>query len=273
MERPELEQLNKEIRGYSYLDMKNKDFRRFELDVAFSRFFELFYIIAEANNDLVEAANENIDLSKWRVSNIDAEYKLKGLLREGHLKNAILKYNSVEDYILQIITFSEGLKIRYKQNNKIREYDCSIIKGEEDFINKCKKINYFNVKKSLKSKNNDIILNIIEKYRNEPTNVRRYANQIKHQSNLNTNIYPKQSREEIELQNGAFIYKSEWIKNNYEDIDELIDLLYKFQPIVVDYVNGIYKMVFDKFNLSKLKIKKTGLFNTEYGMVMKEYYE
>lgn len=83
--------------------------------------YDLYYIIAGANHNLSNANNKNLDIGEYEVSNGASEV-LRTFLRCEYLKNCILSYNSVEDYILQIVTFGLGIIIYNYKKNKLYTY-------------------------------------------------------------------------------------------------------------------------------------------------------
>lgn len=240
MERHILEQLDEKILGDDYFHNILYD-KCHQLDVFFKRNFDLFYIFAGANFNLSKAADKELNLDEWDTNGPET---LRMFLRAEHLKNAILSYNSVEDYVMKIIIFVFDLKGKK-------------IKGKKDFRNKCKDIYYKDVLNLvIKSGCNKDVLEVMKLYHknSDVQRLRKLANDIKHNNNIRFNGMPKPSYIEYsKVKNKSKItYSSEWTEPRTEDIECIIDMCYRMNITIKKYVEDIYNIVANKYDLNRI---------------------
>ena len=138
-----------------------------ELDIAFNRFYDLYYIVAAGNLNLVDADNKNLKLEDIKTND---EELVRLFLRSERLKSCMISYNCVEDYIMQILAVCLNLKIKvknkkdkYKYNYK-RNYIDLNVRDKDMFIFYIKNIRYDDIKKELQKKKKALRKN---KYKNE----------------------------------------------------------------------------------------------------------
>ncbi len=208
--------------------------------IASDKFFELYHLIASARNALINAHQKFFDsnIMSWEHS-----YLPQLWMRFQYLKNAIVWYDSCEDYILQIIWFGF-------------EMYPIIIDGAESYKANLKKCNYSSVIKRLgEIADNNIeaknLKDTMAKYHNdeEVKNLRNnLANVLKHHGNLQIG-----GLEDIRLgviqkkdKNGDDIFNSKWIDPDIVDIDETIQLIKSVHEKFIIY--GRYVMNSMNFN-------------------------
>lgn len=230
----EVEFLNVKLTGTNFDILKIEEH---QVLIALNRFFDLYYIFAGANSNLMDASDEKLDLRGWESDNEDT---IRLFLRGEHLKSCILSYNSVEDYILQIITFAFNLK-------GIR------VTSKADFINKSKNLHYKDVRKSVIRHNIDAeILKIIVEYHNDKDvkEIRRISNELKHNNNIRFRGLPS-------FTNGIGIntlkFNSKWFDPKPEDLESVIDLCIRANKKIKLYVEQVYNKVAEKYNLDRIK--------------------
>lgn len=85
----EIEFLNVKLTGTNFDILK---IEKHQVLIALNRFFDLYYIFAGANSNLMDASDKKLDLRGWESDNEDT---IRLFLRGEHLKSCILSYNSV----------------------------------------------------------------------------------------------------------------------------------------------------------------------------------
>lgn len=234
--RKDLDGPNDKICGRKYFEQHNCCE---ELDITFNIFHDIYYIFNAANFNLINAANKDLDISKYETN---AEDILRFFLRLEYLKSTILSYRSIEDYIMKIIAFAFNLKDK--------------ITSKEDYENKSKNIYYRKIhnKLSKKQKDKEIskINQIIEKFHEDENfkKIRDLVNKLKH----NNNIKIKELRPacsfgySIKNKSNKIIYSSDWLESETYSIEELVDLCYKANPVIVNYIEDIYSIIVTKYS-------------------------
>lgn|GEM_PF-5031116 len=244
--RDDLGQLDEKIIGREYFKLKKYE-KSLQLDILFKRGFDLYYSFAQANVNLSESTEKNIKLDGWELESESMEYKMRFFVRMNKLKSAILMYNSVEDYILQIIAFAYKLNLKYYS----QVFDYSKINCKKDFQNKIKKINYSNVEAALTESAYEDIKSIIYNYKNDVkvSNLRDSTNDIKHKRDFFIHGFSENSNKGIVQLANQGIYDCEWTNNDEYDIEQIIDTCYEVQPIIRKYVSDVYNNIAQKYGI------------------------
>ena len=247
---PDLEQLDDAIRGNKYFNI-NTVLRCHTLDIVFQRFYDLYYIFAGANFDLVDAANEKLNIDNYETTSQEI---LRNFLRCNRIKSVILAYNSVDDYIKKIIKFlSYGESIEFE--------------GEEEFVKENKReMQYNHVVEYAKKVDGMLQINSLEKIykeynckkNKEIKQIRKLANDIKHNGDIRFKELPKPScAVYIELrEDEKEKYNSKWVEMPQEELEDIVKLCYRANPIIKKYVEDVYRVVceiYSEHNLEKLK--------------------
>ena len=259
--RKELQQLDEKILGQKYFNntkwvsdevsnnisfMLDTDKRNITYDIVFNKFSDMYYIFAGANHNLSNASNRDLVLYDYETNDEDV---LREFLRAEHLKSCILSYNSIEDYMMQIICFSYGIKLKgwdYKKQI-ITTKDFSHILSKEDFKDKCEFIKSNNVRDYINS-NTDLadMKNLVNEYRKNSNikQIRKYSNLIKHNCNF-------RFRETYYITNkcNENLY---YVKPEILELEEIIDLCYKVNMEIKDYVNEFYNIIDKHLKLSEI---------------------
>ncbi|MEI2341196.1 hypothetical protein [Priestia megaterium] len=162
------------------------------------------------------------------------------LIRRSHyLKNAIVWYNSCEDYVYQIISLSYGL------------HDVDIT-GPEQYKTALKECCFFKVKEKLKkinSKASKQLLKVIKNYRfNDDVVYLRdnLANNLKHHGNLKFKglaVGRPGAYTETDYKSGDIKYNSLWIESDIVDIDETIELIKRVHNLLINYVRTVIEFI------------------------------
>lgn len=196
----------------------------------------MYYIFLGANSNLLDALDEDLDLRGWECDNQEI---IRLFLRSEHLKSCILSYNSIEDYILEVVVFAFNLKGK-KIASKI------------DFRNKRKNLYYKSVINRVK--NSDIdkeILSILKKFHNDEDvkKLRQISNELKHSSNIKFKGLPS-------FTNGIAVetheFNSKWFESKPEDLEDIAKMCIRLNKKIKVYVEKIYNKVAEKYNLSKI---------------------
>ncbi|HFL2583666.1 TPA: hypothetical protein ACG3IZ_003397 [Clostridioides difficile] len=224
--------LNELIKGKSYYNGHN---RCIELDITFQRFYDIYYNFTSANYYLEKSKDIHINIDKWITNEEDI---LRIFLRGEYAKTSILLYNSVQDYVMQIIAAIFNL---YKGD----------ISNKYKFRKQCEEISYFKVVQRMNSehygfeKYNDI-LKIIKDYHynKQIKEIRRVANNFKHNYNIRWSEMNEYERFINNIQDK--------ITPEYKDINDVICLCSKSIPIIKNYVEDVYNYIADKFGLLKI---------------------
>ncbi|MDU4415256.1 hypothetical protein GKD08_04075 [Paeniclostridium sordellii] len=230
----EIEFLDVKLTGTNFEILKIENY---QVLIALNRFFDLYYIVTGANSNLMDASDKELDLRGWESNNEDT---IRLFLRGEHLKSCILSYNSVEDYILQIITFAFNLK-------GMR------VTSKGDFLRKSKNLYYRDIKKlAIRHNIDEEILKIIVEYHNDDDvkEIRRISNELKHNNNIRFSGLPS-------FTNGIGIntlkFNSKWFDPKTEDLESVINLCVRVNKKIKLYVEQVYNKVAEKYNLDTIK--------------------
>ncbi|MEG2919101.1 MAG: hypothetical protein RR851_14350 [Clostridium sp.] len=230
MERNILEQLDEKVKGGIYFNGNME--RCAELDITFHRLYDLYYIVAGANFNLLKAADEKLTLDGYKYSD---ENVLRTFLRTEYLKSCLLSYNSVEDYVMQIITFAFNLK-----GNRIS--------SKKDYYSKSRNNFYYKLEDKIKGINNEEIYRLAKEYNGNMKRIKKLCNELKHNNNIQFKELPYPSYVGFASQK----YKSDWLKPKAESLDELIDVCYEANAIIVKYIKDLYDILNEKYRLDIL---------------------
>lgn len=230
MERAILKQLDEKVKGEVYFNYNIN--RCAELDITFRRLYDLYYIVAGANFNLLKAADKELSLDGYEYSNGNV---LRFFLRVEYLKSCLLSYNSVEDYVLQIIVFAFKLK-------------GSKISSKSDYNKQCR-CNHFD-KVWTKKRRHDYkdIYQLSNKYHKKMKRIRDLSNKLKHNNNIQIKELPQPSCIDYTSKE----YKSDWLIPKTENLEELIDECYKANAIIVEYISDLYSILDKKYGLDML---------------------
>lgn len=204
--------------------------------IAVSKLDELYGMIASARNALILSYQKFYDNN---IISFESGEVGQLWMRAEYLKNAIVWYNSCEDYIYQIIWFAYELHEKYINNRE--EYESALKKCTYNTVKK--KVNKFDNEDSKR------LLELINNYR-EDDQVKylreNLANNLKHRANL---AFKELHREDIMTVYHGNLNISELIKPYVVGIDETIDIvksvhikLVKFARDIKEYLNidGIF---------------------------------
>lgn len=229
-----IKNLDEKILNSNHDILKEQSFKEW---ISLNTFFDIYYIFAGGNVNLNDAINEKLDLRGWSC---DDEEKFRLFLRVEHLKSCILSYNSIEDYILKIVTFEYNLKGKK-------------ISSKTDYINKQKKICYDYVIKNKKNREKieSCIVSILKKYHNDKDikEIRRICNGIKHGRSYRFKGLPTFSNG-IAIKNKEF--STVWLEPDREDINTLIKRCLRVNKKIKKYVEDIYSIIATKYDLNKI---------------------
>lgn len=241
-ERPTLLNIDEQIRGYNFVNSFQGNCK--ELVVSYDKFYDIYYLFASANLNLVKAANKNLDITEFKTTNDEI---FRSFIRSEYLKSTILAYRSIEDYIMQVVMFGFKLKSigkskkSFRQNSKKNYYKITI--NKLNGYNKKNGNKLINLEKIIKGFNDN------EDYGKYIVNI---ANGIKHGNTIRFKELPKQYFMKYEEKN----FKTSWIESDYYSIDELVDICYKLNPIIKKYVEDVHNELikqYPKYNISSIK--------------------
>ncbi|EOU2117352.1 hypothetical protein C0L78_13275 [Clostridium perfringens] len=204
--------------------------------IAVNKLDESYGMIASARNALILSYQKFYDnnIISFQSGEIGQLW-----MRAEYLKNAIVWYNSCEDYIYQILWFA------YELHEKC-------INNRDDYEYALKKCTYKTVKKKVNEFNNEHserLLQLINNYRNDDKVKylrENLANNLKHRANL---AFRELYKEDILTVYSENLNLSELIKPCLVGIDETIDIvksvhikLVKFARDIKEYLNieGIF---------------------------------
>ncbi len=230
MERSILEQLDEKVKGYRYFNSNIE--RCAELDITFHKLYDLYYIVAGANFNLLKAADEKLSLVGYEYSD---ENVLRTFLRTEYLKSCLLSYNSVEDYVMQIITFAFNLKGKR-------------ISSKEDYDSKSKNNFYWKLQYKIKGINDKNIYNLVKEYHKNMMRIRKLSNKLKHNNNIQFKELPYPSCVGFSSKK----YSSDWLKPKAESLEELIDVCYDANAVIIKYIKDLYDILNKKYRLDIL---------------------
>ncbi|HBG5851777.1 hypothetical protein KWY27_13015 [Clostridioides difficile] len=239
----ELKQLNDFVRGKEYfenpLNFIKGEKQNKRIYVVFQRFYDLYYIFASANHNLAKASEKNININEFDEIVGENEGSAKAIvdlyIRGEYLKNSILCYNSIEDYIMQILAAEYNL---YKSKTDIDD-----ICDKKVFEEQCKKVSYGHISGKI---NNLQIKNIIDRYRLDSKKIRDYANEMKHRYNFRWKGMTGPDR----------LTTSEYncFRPSEVNMDGVIEEMYKLQPKIKKYVEEIYNEIAIIHKLTKIEL-------------------
>lgn len=162
------------------------------------------------------------------------------LVRRSHyLKNAIVWYNSCQDYVFQLISLSydlHGVEITSTEKYKLALRKCSYVTLRDKL-------------KSINTENSRKLLRIINEYgSNKDVKYLReeLANNLKHHGNLGfKGIYVGKpvGYTERNNQTNEVTYSSEWKESDIVDIDETIELLKRVHNLFVKHVREVINFI------------------------------
>lgn len=241
-QRPILLQMNQQIRGYNFVNSFQGNCK--ELVVSYDKFYDIYYIFASANFNLEKAANKDLDISELNTTNDDI---FRNFIRGEHLKYTILTYRSIEDYIMQVVMFGFKLKNIGKSKNGFRyKSKNNYYKDTMDELEK------YNKKNKNKLRNLEKILKDFNGNTNYSKYIVNIANGIKHGNTIRFKDLPRQ----YFMKHEGKSFSTSWIEADYYSIDELVDICYKFNPIIKKYVEDIYNELikqYPKYNIPTIE--------------------
>ncbi|MBU8757305.1 hypothetical protein KM927_27945 [Priestia megaterium] len=173
------------------------------------------------------------------VLNQTENYFPHAIRRSHYLKNAIVWYNSCQDYVFQLISLSYDLhevEITSTEKYKLALRNCSYIMLKEKL-------------RSINTENSRKLLRIINKYgsdRDVKYLREELANNLKHHGNLGfRGIYVDKpfGYTERNYHTGEVTYSSEWKESDIVDIDETIDLLKRVHNLFVKHVREVINFI------------------------------
>lgn len=210
---------------------------------------EVYYIIASARFNLINSHNKIYDSNIISSGN---DYLAHLWMRSEYLKNCILSYNSIEDYVYQMIWFAYELY----------GFD---LDSNDAYKKALKKCNFNSINKKLtdiKSNESEELLKILKGYRLDPQIHylrEELSNNLKHRGSLQFDGLERTriSGYSKETKAGEVLFNSKWLTPLVVDIDETIDKLVEvhsksilFVRNVIDYIN--YFESVDENSLSSL---------------------
>ncbi|CAH0311697.1 hypothetical protein [Priestia megaterium] len=161
------------------------------------------------------------------------------LMRSHYLKNAIVWYNSCEDYVYQIISLSydiHGVEITSPQKYKSALKNCNYTRIKEELIKN-------------DSENAKTLLAMIQSYRfNEDVKYLRnnLANNLKHHANLQFQglaVGRPVAYTELDYKTKEVTYNSIWTESDEVDIDETIELVKRVHNLLIKFVRDIVNFI------------------------------
>lgn len=231
--REDLLQLDEKVKGRNYFNnVFQHGSRCKELDVVFSKLYDLYYIIGGANFNLTSAANKELSLEEYETNGEDI---FRSFLRGEYLKSCILAYNSVEDYVMQIISFAYNFK-EWKVSSK------------KKFAKMSRNIYYKDIKKTLTEKDYGNILTLITNYHDNTyiKKIRDICSKLKHGTNISFNELPSKSFVGFKVDGE---YDSSWIEPEREELENLIDICWNANLVIKKYIDELYEILSVDFKL------------------------
>ncbi|MDB8805028.1 hypothetical protein [Romboutsia sp. 1001216sp1] len=252
MERPNLEQLNEKLLGRDYFADIDPNNKCWKLDVFYKRMYDIYYIFAQANIYLSRAADRNLNIEDWSLDDDSIKNTVRIYERGNYLKSCILAFNSIEDYINQILPFTLNLTLIKRGKHGISYINCAEIKSNDEYIEKSGQINSKLVRHAINDSN---LLECINNYKKDLKEIRDYANKIKHKHDIRFKEFP--NPEYIgytKRKPGTNIItdSSEWTMIQSEGIEDIIDKCYAVHPKIKNYVEKIYNHISEKYGLEKI---------------------
>ncbi|MGG3471312.1 hypothetical protein ABES02_28060 [Neobacillus pocheonensis] len=213
--------------------------------ISISMLTEIYHIIASARFNLINAFNK---LYESNVISHGNSYLAHTWMRGEYLKNSILIYNSVEDYVYQMIWFAYDLHGTRLDGHK----------AYQSALKKCNFGNLSNELERIKTDNSKELLSLIKKYRFNQ-NIKhlreKLANNLKHRGNLQ---FDELSRTRLfgytqKNTKGEVTFSSDWLAPVTVNIDDTIDELSEIHRYSIEFVNDIFNYinVFESFEIVK----------------------
>lgn len=187
-------------------------------------------VLNNARYELIKS-NEKI-LSNMEV-NWDCTYAAIYLIRSISLQSSILWYNSIEDYLLQAVWLCFEL---YKKNNRYHE--------GMDYSQILKLCSYKSIRDICSLYNNkefNKLLKIINDNRRLLSELREWANQLKHRGNLDIEGLYVESPAEIRIikRDSDKIFSTNDFRPYIIDLDETIQKLSSIHKIYINFCSQI----------------------------------
>ncbi|PFK69358.1 hypothetical protein COJ21_22465 [Priestia megaterium] len=242
------------------LEELEQDYKNFDESMNQHDDFKSYYSLAQSletydhsysrAGDRLEALHELIFTAKFSLLNsykkfyIDLfesneDYEPHLLRRSHYLKNAIVWYNSCEDYILQIISFAYDL----------HGIDITSYKKYQKALEECKYGQIESKLENIDGENAEQLLSILNNYHSHPDVKylrRKLANNLKHHGNLHFEglvNYKLGSYMERNHNTGKELYNSNWTGFHIVDIDETIEKLKTVHNLLVSCIRNVLEFI------------------------------
>lgn len=248
---------NKDISFNDMLDINKKFNSQLELpDLYHNNLYNIEFNISLSDKDYyvgvkhAEALEQAISKARYWLlmsheivlsnfeCNWESGYLAQYWLRTMRFESSLLWYNACEDYLLQMIWFSFELYKRHYKYNKNMKYN--------DLLKLCSLKSVLIIldhnKKSTESKN---LVNIIRKYNKNLSELRDWANKLKHRGNLNFKGSYIGNGWEMVMKNtsGDCIFSSKDFEPMILDLDEAIIKLAKIHEEIIKYSYEIINFI------------------------------
>ncbi|MGE7306745.1 hypothetical protein ACQKJG_23215 [Priestia megaterium] len=254
-----MENLIYKDKTYSLKELE-QDYKNFDGDMNKHDDFKSYYSLAQSletydhsysrAGDRLEALHELLFTAKFSLLNSykkyysdlsesNEDYEPHLLRRSHYLKNAIVWYNSCEDYVFQIISFAydlHGINI-----TSYRKY--------EEALKECDYLKLKSKLESISGKNAKKLLGIINKYHFNP-DVKylrvKLVNNLKHHGNLHFEglvNYKLGSYMERNYDTGKELYNSNWTGFHVVNIDETIEKLKTVHNLLVNFIREVLEFI------------------------------
>lgn len=205
--------------------------------IAFDKFAELYSLTASARSALLNSFNKFYDSN---IISWESGYRGQLWMRFEYLKNAIVWYNSCEDYIYQIIWFAYDM------------YPFTI-NSQEMYLKNLKECSYGKIVKKLKELENTnsdakTLKERINSYRNDSDVLylrEELANNFKHRANVQA-IGLEDLRMigfTIKSKDGSDSFNSRWIEPKLVDIDDVIEVTSRVHSKLIDFGKFIFNFM------------------------------
>lgn len=212
--------------------------REANAEIACHRLYDLYYIIVGAQQSISKAEDKNIDISEWDC-NEDENLKnsLRIFFRGEYIKHAILNFNSISDYTLQIVWSILGL---YEENTDNIDDE----RKRKHLEDKMKNVKWERLKSEIKLENQALYDLMDDYYKNTRKLRCSYANIIKHNYNFRWRGIPKSTT--------IGVSSLKYIEPMLEDVDDVVTYCKEVNTIAVKYIHDIYNFVAEKYGLTKI---------------------
>ncbi|MBS6503481.1 MAG: hypothetical protein KH415_18005 [Clostridium sp.] len=241
MSREDLKQLDFSIQGRRYF---YRGRRCPQLDIAFNRFYDTYYVFAGANNSLANAENKKLNIKSWETNN---DEMIRTFIRGEYLKSTMQSYKAIEDYMMHAITFAFNLKNGLDSKNTYK--------------NKSKKLYYNKVCELIEANNNhntnlSKVKDIISNFHNNKDikDIWKQVNNLKHNNNLwfSETIIPRPIRMQhlssLDVENATIKFDSKWFEPERISLEEYVDKCYKVNIVIRKYVHDIYNCIVEEYS-------------------------